>query len=158
MSSFSSTKVFVSNGVTCAAPFPSSQPFRAARVHFSGSSSRIVNPPDLTRHASTARAAYSKTAVSRVSAGSAAKRPVPFSVKSLTAPRNRVQSEGRAPVPPFVSTLTLGGGRAASAHPWRTTAAAAFAPSAKPMERRVLFELPGVAAAIAARLKRRLYE
>ena len=155
MSSFSSTKVFVSNGVTCAAPFRSSQPFRAAPVHFAGASSTIVNPPDLTRHYSTARSAYSKTAVSRVSAGSAAKRPVPFSVG---APRNRVLSEGRAPVPPFASTLTLGGGRAASTHPWRTTAAAAFAPSAKPMERRVPFELPGVAAAIAARLKRRLYE
>lgn len=151
MSSFSSTKVFVSNGVTCAAPFSSSKPFRAAPVHFSG----VRNPPDLTRHASTARAAFSKTAVSRVSAGSAAKRSVPFSV---TAPRNRVLSEGRPPVQPFCSTLTLGGGRAASAHPWRTTAAAAFAPSAKPMEARVLFELPGVAAAIAARLKRRLYE
>jgi len=154
MSSFSSTKVFVSNGVTCAAPFSSSKPFRAAPVHFSGNS-RVRNPPDLTRHASTARAAFSKTAVSRVSAGSAAKRSVPFSVN---APRNRVLSEGPPPVPPFRSTLTLGGGRAASAHPWRTTAAAAFAPSAKPMEARVLFELPGVAAAIAARLKRRLYE
>jgi hypothetical protein len=79
---------------------------------------------------------------------------VPFSVN---APRNRVLSEGAHPCR-LCSTLTLGGGRAASAHPWRTTAAAAFAPSAKPMEARVLFELPGVAAAIAARLKRRLYE
>jgi len=80
---------------------------------------------------------------------------VPFAVN---APRNRVLSEGKPPVPPFTSTLALGGGRAASAHPWRTTAAAALAPSAKPMEGRVLFELPGVAAAIAARLKRRMYE
>jgi len=39
-----------------------------------------------------------------------------------------------------------------------TTAAAAFAPSAKPMQQRVLFENAGVASAIATRLHQRLYD
>lgn len=140
-------------GKTAAQPFPSPHPFVAALPCFAGASSRILNPPDLTRFASASAAAHSRTAVMLQSAGGA-KAPVPY---SLSAARSRIRSEGPPSLPPFVSKVVLGGGRARSAHPWRTTSEAAFAPSKTPMDARTLFEFPDVARRIAARLKVRMY-
>ena len=137
-----------------AGPFPtSSTPFRASPAPFAGRLSPILNPPSLSR-ASTARASFSAVAVYRQTAGCGRKLPVPY---SMSASRNLVRSESRAPPPPFASTLALGSASRASPHPWRTTAEAAFAPSARPMQARLLFENAGVASSLAARLHKRMY-
>ena len=133
-------------------PAAAARRFLPKPAPFAGRWSRVLSPPDKERFASTSRAAHCATSVTVQSAGSA-KIPVPYSVH---AARNRMRSERKPPPPPFASTLTLKAG-AVSAHPWRTTSAAALAPSATPMEARTGFENAAVAAAIAARLRSRMY-
>jgi hypothetical protein len=88
-------------------------------------------------------------------AGSAAKRSVPFDVN---APRNRVKNDAKRLPPPFVSTLSFDYGVLnGNLHPFRTMKAVTEAAAAVPMSARTGFTNTAVTAELTKRLHKPIY-
>jgi hypothetical protein len=153
-------KTRVEGGTVVAVPFKTSAtPFvrHASAGETFGLHSRILNPPNATRHSSHAKATHSLTAVTVQSAGTLKKTPVPY---RPDAPRNTVNKPFERLPPPFQSTLGFAFERKGAAKPLRpyaTIAGETLGPSKIPMHERLGFTNAAVTTDIAKRLHKKVY-